>query len=73
VREDHRKLRRQHLHRFLLTAHTTSACRIPGSYELFPCKSLGARLLRALRTIGSPDHGGPDSGEVVFYASPRSA
>jgi hypothetical protein len=39
VREDHRKLRRQHLHRFLLTAHTTSACRIPGSYELFPCKS----------------------------------
>jgi hypothetical protein len=31
---------------------------------------VGARLLRALRTVGNPDHGGAESGEVVFYASP---
>ena len=27
---------------------------------------LGARLSRALRTVGNPDHGSADSGEVVF-------
>jgi hypothetical protein len=31
---------------------------------------LGARLFGALRTVDNPDHGGADSGEVVFYASP---
>jgi hypothetical protein len=38
MREDHRELRRQNPHRFLNAAHTTSACRIPGSYGLFFCK-----------------------------------
>jgi hypothetical protein len=40
MREDHRELRRQNLRYFLFTAHTTSACRIPGSYGLFFCKLL---------------------------------
>jgi hypothetical protein len=38
VREDRRELRRQYLPRFLITAHSTSACRIPGSYGLFFCE-----------------------------------
>jgi hypothetical protein len=38
MREDDLQLRRQHLYRFLFAAHTTSACRIPGSYELFFCR-----------------------------------
>jgi hypothetical protein len=42
MREDHRELRRQDLRCFLFTAHTTSACRIPGSYGLFFCKPLDA-------------------------------
>jgi hypothetical protein len=29
-------------------------------------RRLGARLLRALRTVGNPDHGGAESGEFVF-------
>ena len=35
MREDRRELRRQNPHYFLCAAHTTSACRIPGSYGLF--------------------------------------
>jgi hypothetical protein len=35
MREDRLELRRQHPYRFLVAAHTTSACRIPGSYGLF--------------------------------------
>ena len=35
MREDRLELRRQHPCRFLVAAHTTSACRIPGSYGLF--------------------------------------
>jgi hypothetical protein len=31
-----------------------------------PERRLGARLLRDLRTVGNPDHGGADSGEAVF-------
>jgi hypothetical protein len=38
VREDRRELRRQHLPCLLFAAHTTSACRIPGSYGLFFCE-----------------------------------
>jgi hypothetical protein len=38
MREDHPELRRQDLRCFLFTAHTTAACRIPGSYGLFFCK-----------------------------------
>ena len=38
VREDRLELRRQHPCRFLIAAHTTSACRIPGSYGLIFCK-----------------------------------
>ena len=38
MREDRHELRRQRPHRFLCAAHTTSACRIPGSYGLFFCK-----------------------------------
>jgi hypothetical protein len=37
MREDHREFRRQDLRCFLVTAHTTAACRIPGSYGLFFC------------------------------------
>jgi hypothetical protein len=33
-------------------------------------RRVGARLFGALRTVGNPDHGGADSGEAVFYASP---
>ena len=40
MREDRRELRRQNPHCFLFAAHTTSACRIPGSYGLFFCKLL---------------------------------
>jgi hypothetical protein len=28
-------------------------------------RRVGTRLLRALRTVGNPDHGGAESGEVV--------
>ena len=38
MREDHLELRRQHLPGNLHHAHTTSACRIPGSYGLFSGK-----------------------------------
>ena len=38
MREDRLELRRQHLRCFHHAAHTTSACRIPGSYGLFFCK-----------------------------------
>ena len=38
MREDRRELRRQIPHCFLCAAHTTSACRITGSYGLFFCK-----------------------------------
>jgi hypothetical protein len=37
MREDRRELRRQNLHCFLVAAHTTAACRLPGSYGLFFC------------------------------------
>jgi hypothetical protein len=40
MREDHRELRRQNIRCFLITAHTTAACRIPGSYGLFLCEPL---------------------------------
>jgi hypothetical protein len=38
MREDHRELRRQNLAGYHHAAHTTSACRIPGSYGLFSGK-----------------------------------
>ncbi len=38
MREDHLKLRRQHLPGFLHSAHTTPMCQTPGSYGLFFCK-----------------------------------
>jgi hypothetical protein len=31
-------------------------------------RRLGARLFGALRTVGNSDHGGADSGEVVFFS-----
>jgi len=31
-----------------------------------PIRRLGARILGALGTVTNPDHGGADSGEVVF-------
>jgi hypothetical protein len=40
MREDRRELRRQYLPRFLIAAHSTSACRISESYGLFVCKRL---------------------------------
>ena len=38
MREDHRELRRQNPCCFLAAAHSTSACRIPGTHGLFLCK-----------------------------------
>jgi hypothetical protein len=40
MREDLSKLHGQNPHCFIVAAHTTSACRIPGSYGLFLCKLL---------------------------------
>ena len=48
MREDHRELRRQDLRCFLFTAHTTAACRIPGSYGLFFCKLLAGAAIGIL-------------------------
>jgi hypothetical protein len=49
MRQDRLELRRQHLLSNLNHAHTTSGCRIPGSYGLFP----GALLARSQSAVSA--------------------